>query len=57
MLLASIIELILNFNQMILCLTDEYAKKDSKIKVIHKKNGGVSSTRNSGIINSSGLLI
>ena len=42
---------------MILCLTDEYAKKDSKIKVIHKKNGGVSSTRNSGIINSSGLLI
>ena len=38
-------------------ICDEYAKKDSRIKVIHKKNGGVSSARNSGIINSSGEYI
>ena len=30
-------------------IADEYAEKDSKIKVIHKTNGGVSSARNSGI--------
>lgn len=30
-------------------ICDEYAKKDSRIKVIHKKNGGVSSARNMGI--------
>ena len=28
---------------------DEWAKKDSRIKVIHKENGGVSSARNAGI--------
>lgn len=28
---------------------DEYAQKDSRIKVIHKPNGGVSSARNTGI--------
>ncbi len=28
---------------------DDYAKKDSRIIVIHKKNGGVSSARNKGI--------
>lgn len=28
---------------------DEWAKKDSRIKVIHKKNGGLSDARNSGI--------
>lgn len=27
-------------------ICDEYAKKDKRIKVIHKKNGGVSSSRN-----------
>ncbi|MFT9493367.1 glycosyltransferase, partial [Anaerosolibacter sp.] len=27
----------------------EYKKKDARIKVIHKKNGGVSSARNVGI--------
>ena len=27
-------------------ICDEYAKKDSRIKVIHKSNGGVSSARN-----------
>ena len=30
-------------------LCDQYAKKDSRIKVIHKENGGVSSARNTGI--------
>ncbi|MBR6253598.1 MAG: glycosyltransferase [Clostridia bacterium] len=30
-------------------ICDEYAKKDSRIKVIHKKNGGLSDARNSGI--------
>lgn len=30
-------------------ICDEYAKKDSRIKVIHKKNGGLSSARNAGL--------
>ncbi len=30
-------------------ICDEYAKKDNRIKVIHKQNGGVSSARNKGI--------
>ena len=30
-------------------ICDEYAEKDSRIKVIHKPNGGVSSARNAGI--------
>lgn len=30
-------------------ICDEFALKDSRIKVIHKKNGGLSSARNSGI--------
>lgn len=30
-------------------ICDEYAKKDSRIHVIHKENGGVSSARNIGI--------
>lgn len=30
-------------------MCDEWAKKDNRIKVIHKKNGGVSSARNIGI--------
>jgi glycosyltransferase involved in cell wall biosynthesis len=30
-------------------ICNEYAKKDSRIKVIHKENGGVSSARNTGI--------
>lgn len=30
-------------------ICDEYAKKDDRIKVIHKKNGGLSDARNNGI--------
>lgn len=30
-------------------ICDEYAKKDNRVKVIHKKNGGVSEARNTGI--------
>lgn len=30
-------------------ICDEYTKKDNRIKVIHKENGGVSSARNCGI--------
>lgn len=30
-------------------MCDNYAKKDSRIKVVHKKNGGLSSARNAGI--------
>ena len=30
-------------------ICDEYAKKDNRIKVIHKTNGGLSSARNAGI--------
>ena len=28
---------------------DEYAEKDSRIKVIHKENGGLSDARNKGL--------
>lgn len=38
-------------------LCDELAKKDDRIKVIHKKNGGVSETRNLGIRESNGNYI
>ena len=30
-------------------ICDEYAEKDQRIKVIHKKNGGLSSARNAGL--------
>ena len=30
-------------------ICDDYAKKDERIKVIHKKNGGLSSARNAGL--------
>ena len=32
-------------------ICDEYESIDSRVKVFHKKNGGVSSARNFGIIN------
>ena len=38
-------------------ICDCYAKKDGRIKVIHKSNGGVSTARNIGIENSSGEYI
>ena len=30
-------------------ICDQYVKKDNRVKVIHKKNGGVSSARNCGL--------
>lgn len=38
-------------------ICDEYAKKDSRIKVIHKENGGLSDARNVGIANAIGKYI
>ena len=38
-------------------ICDEYAKKDKRIKVIHKKNGGLSDARNAGIEAATGKLI
>ena len=38
-------------------LCDEWAKKDPRIRVVHKKNGGLSDARNAGYAVSSGELI
>ena len=38
-------------------MCDEWAKKDKRIKVIHKKNEGVSAARNTGIDNAKGDYI
>lgn len=38
-------------------MCDDWAKKDSRIKVIHKENGGVSSARNTGIDTATGEFI
>ncbi len=38
-------------------ICDEYAKKDTRIKVIHKENGGLSDARNIGIKNANGKYI
>lgn len=38
-------------------ICDEYAEKDSRVKVIHQKNSGVSAARNTGIRISSGEYI
>jgi Glycosyltransferases involved in cell wall biogenesis len=38
-------------------ICDEYATKDSRIKVIHKENGGLSSARNAGLDIASGGYI
>ena len=35
-------------------ICDEYARKDSRVKVFHKENGGVSSARNVGLNNARG---
>lgn len=38
-------------------ICDEYAKKDNRIKVIHKENGGTSTARNCGIDHATGQYI
>ena len=38
-------------------MCDEYAEKDSRIKVIHKKNGGLSTARNAGAKVASGEYV
>lgn len=38
-------------------ICDEYAAKDSRIRVIHKENGGVSSARNLGIERATGYYV
>ena len=38
-------------------LADEYTKKDERIRVFHKKNGGLSDARNYGILMSSGKYV
>lgn len=38
-------------------ICDEYAKKDTRIQVFHKENGGVSSARNLGLYNAMGEWI
>lgn len=38
-------------------ICDEYAKRDSRVKVIHKKNAGLGFARNSGIENATGDFI
>lgn len=38
-------------------ICDDYASKDHRFKVIHKKNGGVSSARNAGLLAASAELI
>jgi glycosyltransferase involved in cell wall biosynthesis len=38
-------------------ICDEYAQQDSRIRVFHKKNGGVSSARNLGLENAKGKWI
>ncbi|MBQ0097666.1 MAG: glycosyltransferase [Oscillospiraceae bacterium] len=38
-------------------ILDEFAKKDNRVKVIHKQSGGVSSARNEGILSATGDYI
>lgn len=38
-------------------MCDEWADKDSRIKVVHKKNGGLSSARNAGMEHASGEFV
>ena len=38
-------------------ICDKYAKKDQRVRVFHKENGGVSSARNLGLDNAQGEWI
>ena len=38
-------------------ICDEYAQMDSRVRVFHKENGGVSSARNEGLDNARGEWI
>ena len=38
-------------------ICDEYARKDGRVKVVHKKNGGLSSARNAGLDAATGEYI
>ena len=38
-------------------MCDDYAEKDSRIKVVHKKNGGLSDARNAGMAVATGEYI
>ena len=38
-------------------ICDEYAAKDTRIRVFHKDNGGVSSARNFGLDNANGMRL
>jgi exopolysaccharide biosynthesis predicted pyruvyltransferase EpsI/glycosyltransferase involved in cell wall biosynthesis len=38
-------------------ICDDYAKKDSRIQVIHKQNGGISDARNAGLVIAKGNYI
>lgn len=38
-------------------MCDAYARQDSRVKVIHKRNGGLSSARNAGIENMTGKYV
>ena len=42
-------------NSGLIC--DEYAKKDNRVKVIHKRNGGLSAARNTGLRFATGRYI
>lgn len=38
-------------------ICDDYAEKNSNVKVVHKQNGGVSSARNAGLDNATGKYV
>ena len=38
-------------------MCDDWAKKDRRIRVVHKKNGGLSSARNAGMMAARGTYI
>ena len=38
-------------------ICDDYQKKDNRIKVIHKENGGLSDARNYGVAKATGCLL